>query len=193
MSAKTTARELTPQKWVDEYADMLYKFVASRVADKEIAKDIVQETFLSAWKAREGYKGEASEKNWLFTICRNKVIDYYRKEGKKAEVSLDDHENSDFFDTNRRDHWKKENKPKDWGVNYNQAIETKEFYAVLSKCQDKLQSQQQAVFTLKHIDDMPTKEICKVLGISSSNYWVLMHRAKLQLRKCIEKNWFEKH
>lgn len=186
-------QKLNPNNWVDNYGDMLFSFVASRVSDKEVAKDIVQDVFLSAWKAREGYKGEASEKNWLFTITRNKIIDHYRKSANNPVVSIDEDGENSFFDSENNYHWTKDNKPKDWGVNYTDTIETKEFYKVLSGCKDGLQEQQQAVFVMKHMEDLSTKDICKVLNISSSNYWVLMHRAKLQLRKCIEKNWFDKH
>ena len=70
-----------------------------------------------------------------------------------------------------------------------QASETKEFYGILDFCKKKLQEMQQSVFVMKYMDDLSAEEICKVLNISSSNYWVLIHRAKLQLRKCLELNW----
>ena len=90
---------LNPDQWVRLYADALYSYTVPRVNDSALAEDIVQETFLSAWKARESFKGEASEKSWLFTICKNKIIDYYRKKAKDivqpvSEKSATDH----FFD-----------------------------------------------------------------------------------------------
>jgi len=70
---------LSPSEWISNYADALYAYAKPRVNDAQLAEDLVQETFLSAWKARDGFKGEASEKSWLFTILKNKIIDHYRK------------------------------------------------------------------------------------------------------------------
>ena len=68
-------RQLNPQNWVSYFSDALYSYTLVRVNNVAQAEDIVQETFLSAWKARETYNGMASEKNWLYTICKNKIID----------------------------------------------------------------------------------------------------------------------
>lgn len=176
-----------PQLWVQKYADVLYVYTVARVTDTGVAEDIVQDTFLSAWKNRESYKGEASEKNWLFSICKNKIIDYYRKNARSVvRTAKEDIPENDF---NEAEHWTKEAGPKEWNVDYTGTIETKEFYSVLQSCKNKLQKMQQAVFSMKYLDNLETEEICKVLNITPSNYWVLIHRAKLQLRGCLEKNW----
>lgn len=176
---------LHPQQWVDNYADSLYAFAKARVSSADVAKDIVQETFLSAWKARDGYRGDASEKNWLFTICRNKITDHYRKASTQLEdLSVDD-DNSHFEDSG---HWNMTNNTGRWDAAAQ--VDSKEFYKILNACKDNLKELQKAVFVMKYLDDMDTEEICKELNISSSNYWVLMHRAKLQLRDCLGKNWF---
>ncbi len=187
-----TANILEPEKWIERYSDLLFRFTLLRVSDKAIAEDIVQETFLSAWKGKEGYKGEASEKNWLFSINRNKIIDHYRKAAKTLTVrGVEDYEEL-FFNESGGGHWHADKKPVDWGVTYSNTIETKDFYKVLNECKDKLKDLQQAVFVLKYFDELDSDVICKLLDITPSNYWVLMHRAKLQLRECIQHNWFEK-
>jgi RNA polymerase sigma-70 factor (ECF subfamily) len=179
---------LNPNKWVDLYADALYSYTLPRVNDAALAEDLVQETFLSAWKAREGFKGEASEKSWLFTILKNKIIDHYRKKAKDIVQPLADKDPSDrFFD--EAEHWTQEDKPGDWGMDYSAALDNKDFYRVLESCKKKLQQVQQSVFVMKYMEDLDAAEICKALGITASNYWVLIHRAKLQLRTCLEKNW----
>ncbi len=176
-----------PQQWVQKYADMLYAYTVVRVTDTGIAEDIVQDTFLSAWKNRASYKGDASEKNWLFSILKNKIIDYYRKNARSiVNTAREDIPEANF---NEAEHWTKDTSPKDWGIDYTETIETKEFYTVLQSCKNKLQKKQQAVFSMKYLEDLDAEEICKVLNISPSNYWVLIHRAKLQLRGCLEKNW----
>ena len=181
------AADLLANKWVNEYAGILLSYTAVRVNDTGIAEDIVQETFISAWKNREGFKGEASEKNWLFSICKNKIIDHYRKKARMPVQYAEADSTADFFDKN--EHWTKEAGPKEWGIDYNQPIEKKEFYSILDFCKQKLQELQQKVFVLKYLEDLDSDEICKLLEISSSNYWVLIHRAKLQLRSCLDKKW----
>jgi len=181
------AADLLANKWVNEYAGILLSYTAARVNDTGIAEDIVQETFISAWKNREGFKGEASEKNWLFSICKNKIIDHYRKKARTPVQYAEADITADFFDKN--EHWTKEDGPKEWGIDYNQTIEKKEFYSILEFCKQKLQELQKKVFVLKYLEDLDSDEICKLLDISSSNYWVLIHRAKLQLRSCLDKKW----
>jgi len=175
-----------PNEWVNKYADALYAYTVVRVNDSGLAEDIVQNTFLSAWKARDTYQGQASEKNWLYTICKNKIIDHYRKQSKSI-VQLSNKEEDLYFD--EVEHWTPSTRPNEWGINYDQPVETKEFYSILDKCKQKLKDIQQAVFVMKYMEDLDADEICKALNITPSNYWVLIHRAKLHLRKCLEKNW----
>lgn len=183
---------LQPAVWVEQYADQLFKFAVSRVGDVEAAKDLVQDTFLSAFKNHDNFKGEISEKNWLFAIIKNKIIDYYRSKATKSIRSLNEHhgETRDFFDEDGN--WQQSANPQKWIVDYSQEIETEEFYEILEKCKEKLPELQNAVFTMKYMDEFDSQEICKELGIRPSNYWVLIHRAKLQLRRCLEKNWFKR-
>jgi len=181
---------LQPKDWVEKYSDQLFKYAVIRVSNEETARDMVQDTFLSALKNAETFRGEISEKNWLYMILKNKIIDHFRSKASEAgetihELSLQD---TTFFDEQGK--WKKSKRPS----RQSEAVEfeTKEFYQVLEKCKQKLPELQNAVFTLKYLDQKDSDEICKELRISSSNYWVLMHRAKLQLRDCLQKNWFVK-
>lgn len=179
---------LTPDQWISNYADALYSYALQRVNDSGLAEDIVQETFLSAWKARDSFKGEASEKSWLYTICKHKIIDHYRKKAKDIVQPISQNDPTDnYFDA--AEHWTGEDKPDNWNIDYQESTDKKEFYAILTACKKKLQEIQQSVFVMKYMEDLESSEICKVLGITPSNYWVLIHRAKLQLRTCLEKNW----
>lgn len=179
---------LNPDQWVHNYADALYSYTLPRVNDSALAEDLVQETFLSAWKAKDSFKGEASEKSWLFTICKNKIIDHYRKKAKDIVQPLAYKDHSDEY-FNEAEHWTKEDQPQDWGFDYHQGIDNRDFYKILEACKKKLHQIQQSVFVMKYMEELDSAEICKALGITSSNYWVLIHRAKLQLRTCLEKNW----
>lgn len=182
--------QLNATKWVSDYSDMLYRFALPRVNDAEIAKDLVQDTFLAAWRNYENFKGEISEKNWLYAILKNKIIDHFRKASTRLTDSLPgmaDEEN--HFD--EAQHWTQAASPNEWNTD-SSPIEKKEFYEILRKCKTKLKEIQNTVFTLKYLEGLDSEEICKELNITASNYWVLIHRAKLQLRACLEKNWFIK-
>ena len=181
--------ELNISQWVNDYGDQLYRYALPRVNDSEIAKDLVQDTFLAAWRNVEKYKGEASEKNWLFTILKNKIIDHYRKASTRNEERMNDL-NEEAYYFNNDGHWSEQASPNDWGVDYNDQINPKEFYEILEKCKKKLKEIQNAVFSMKYLEGFESDEICKELNITPSNYWVLLHRAKVQLRACLEKNWF---
>jgi RNA polymerase sigma-70 factor (TIGR02943 family) len=180
-------RSFNPDNWVDNYSDELYRYTVTRISDNNNAEDIVQETFLSAWKAKDTYKGEASEKNWLYAICKNKIIDYFRKQSKNITQNSSLDEEDIYFD--EVEHWRKEPTPKEWGIDYGQSIESKEFYWVLEACTKKLKSIQKSVFEMKYMEEVDAENICKVLDITPSNYWVIVHRCKLHLRSCLEKNW----
>ncbi len=178
------------EKWVHDYSNMLYRYALPRVNDKEIAKDLVQETFLAAWRNIDNYKGEASEKNWLFTILKNKIIDHYRKASTRLTDRIEDTTEDAAFAEDG--HWTQQAAPNEWGIDYSTPLESKEFYGVLDKCKSKLKEIQSMVFTMKYLDGYESDIICKELNITPSNYWVLLHRAKVQLRGCLEKNWFLK-
>jgi len=178
---------LQPGEWINNYADALYGYTLARVTDSGLAQDIVQDSFLSAWKAKDGFKGEASEKSWLFSILKHKIIDHYRKKARNILVPLEEAGNDDHFDG--KGHWASGREPGDWDMENSSALDRKEFYTIFNGCKSKLQELQQAAFVMKYMEGLEAAEICKVLGITPSNYWVLIHRAKLQLRACLEKNW----
>jgi RNA polymerase sigma-70 factor (ECF subfamily) len=127
---------------------------------------------------------------------KRKIIDYYRKKSTQSELNILDNDKADghFFNSGGENagHWNNMATPKEWTKDSSEKLESEEFYAVLKNCLGKLPEKWAAVFSLKNMDDLDSEEICKELQITSSNYWVLMHRAKLQLRECLEINWLGK-
>lgn len=182
--------KLQPELWPKLYAQQLYAYACARLSDKALAEDLVQETFLSALKSRANFRAEISERNWLYAILKHKIIDHYRSAAKKSftDLSALTERAESFFEEDG--HWKENQRPLQWHTVQLQRIETIEFNTVLENCKQKLNELQNAVFSLKFLEEKETEEICKELDISASNYWVLLHRAKLQLRKCLEINWF---
>jgi RNA polymerase sigma-70 factor (ECF subfamily) len=171
------------------HSDFLYNYAITRVNDESLAEDLVQETFVSALKNYQSFKGNSKPSTWLIAILKNKIIDFYRKKVREYhKESLDDLQSTDdFFD--EKGHWKKDNLPGPWKSNSMDELDRIEFYEVLQRCLRRLKDIQRIAFVMKHLDDADTEEICKELGITASNYWVIIHRAKLQLRNCLEKNW----
>jgi len=184
-----------PTAWVKLYADELYRFAIIKVSDNGLAQDLVQETFLSALQAKAQFRGESSEKTWLMAILKNKITDHFRKSKKAAiTISIDEEKTGDsdphhFFFT-EKGHWRKEMAPKAWTSEISSRQEQIDFYSILRACMGKLTEMGKKIFNLKYLEEKESAEICKDLSITTSNYWVIVHRAKLQLRGCLEKNWF---
>ena len=181
-----------PELWVKAYADYLYQYALKRIADSELSKDLVQETFLSAIKGLPEFKGKSTEKTWLTSILKNKIIDHYRKNAKKASVnelqSTEENRNN-FFEKNG--HWKKNNEPETWEIEEAYPLENEELEHILKGCMKKLPEDWALVFSMKYMDDEDSHKICKELNLSPSNFWVIIHRAKLSLRACISKHWLK--
>ncbi|MCH7534252.1 MAG: sigma-70 family RNA polymerase sigma factor [Bacteroidetes bacterium] len=187
--------KINPSKWIFLYGDYLFNFAQVRLNNEKSAEDLVQDTFVSALNSMDNFKGNSTERTWLTSILKNKIIDFYRKKSNQNEVHIgikdSDESNSDFFETEggRKGMWTTDARPNFWNTDFSTPVESKEFYQILKSCMSKLPDQWSSVFALKNMEDLSSKEICKELNISTSNYWVIIHRAKLQLRKCMEMNW----
>ncbi|MFT6959212.1 MAG: RNA polymerase sigma-70 factor (TIGR02943 family) [Polaribacter sp.] len=179
---------LNTNKWIDNYADYLYNYSISRVSNADLAKDLVQDTFFAGLKSAKNFQGKASERTWLVSILKRKIIDYYRKINSKkgqAEVRM-----SFYDDGENEGSWLEERVPQSWDNASEKKIENEELKNQLESCIQKLPEKYAIVFRMKTVQEFETEEICKELGITSSNLWVIIHRARTQLRKCMEDNWF---
>ena len=192
-----TATLSDPERWVDEYGDYLFKFAFSRLRDATRAEDAVQETFLAALKGGKDFAGRSAEKSWLVGILKNKIYDYFRKASREtAFTDLDFYadEESDRFvaDGLGQGHWIHDRAPLDWpkpGENLDNEL----FWKTYRDCTTKLPKNIATVFNLREVDGVESKEICDLLKISESNLWVMLHRARMALRRCLETNWFTKN
>ena len=168
--------------------DYLFRYTIIRINDHEISKDLVQETFFSGLKSAKNFEGKATERTWLISILKRKIIDHYRKKNSKkgqAEVRM-----NFYNDGENEGDWIEERVPQSWDSEVEKKIENKELQHQIDLCVDKLPKKYAMVFRMKTIQEVDTEVICKELGISSSNLWVIIHRARMQLRKCLEDNWF---
>jgi RNA polymerase sigma-70 factor (ECF subfamily) len=177
-----------PESWVDSYGDFLFRFALSRVKDPSIAEDLVQETFLAALRARENFKGRSSGRTWLIAILKHKIVDHIRK--KIREPSTDKIETlSDTADPDFDEHGHWQNHPGKWAVSPGNLYDQKEFLDVLYRCLAELPERLAEAFIKREMDGFSTEEVCKELGITATNSWVMLYRARMSLRSCLENKW----
>jgi RNA polymerase sigma-70 factor (ECF subfamily) len=196
-SASEVPVRIDPERWVDEYGDQLFRYAIVRLRDESLAEDAVQETLLSAIQSRESYSGKAAEQTWLIGILKHKIIDHFRKHSSEVPLDPADTDLSEFDplferDDEFKDHWNDHLSPRIWRRSPADALQEDEFFGVLQRCLSKLPERVATVFSLREMNGLDTDEICQILSVSSSNFWVMMHRARMSLRRCIEINWFMK-
>ena len=175
--------------WVQSYSDSLYSWALHKTSNKETAEDLVQETFLVAVKSFEKFKGDSNPKTWLFSILNNKISDHYRKSYRMPVINNDTILNI-FFENSER--WRKDQMPQKWTDDTDNLLDDVEFKQELDNCLKKLPPNCFSAIQLKFIEEKKGNVICQELGISDTNFWQILHRAKLQMRKCLELNWFKK-
>jgi RNA polymerase sigma-70 factor (ECF subfamily) len=182
-----------PSSWFDLYGDHLYRFALSRVKEPDVAEDLVQETFLAALKSQSNFQGRSTARTWLVAILKHKIVDYIRKKVRE-QVSdivelLSDAAESDSVEGHFKGNGKWRHRPDKWAINPMKIYEQKEFMDVLYRCLSDLPGRQADAFMMREIDGFSTEEICKALNISATNSWVILYRARMWLRQCIENNW----
>lgn len=178
-----------PATWVDEHGDYLFRYALSRLRQRDVAEDLVQETFLAALSGKDRFAGRSSERTWLVGILKRKIADQLRRKGHEQPVS--DLTTSDrwleaLFDEHGK--WKK--KPGEWPPDPAASFEKEEFWKIFTACLHKLPGRLAHAFTLREVEELDGQEVCKVLNISANNLWVMLHRARLSLSRCLEFNWF---
>ena len=182
------SHKINPNNWIDLYSDYLFNYTISRVNDREMAKDLVSETFLAGLKSMANFKGEASERTWLISILKRKIIDYYRKINSnkgKAEVRM-----SYSSDNDAEGDWLEERVADPFDKTAEDKLENSELGDAIYDCLGKLPEKQAQVFKMKTILGYDTETICNELEITASNLWVIIHRARTALADCMEKSWF---
>ena len=179
--------QINPNKWIDLYSDYLFNYTISRVSDREIAQDLVQDTFLAGLKSMKNFKGEASERTWLISILKRKIIDHYRKTNSKkgkAEVRIN------YNDSESEGDWLEERVADPFDKTAEDTLQNAELGEAIHNCLDKLPKKQADVFKMKTILGHETEAICNELNITASNLWVIIHRARTAMADCLKENWF---
>lgn len=188
------SREYYLNYWVEEFSDSLYSWAYHKTNSKETAEDLTQETFISAFKGFDKCKNKEQPKTWLFSILNHKIIDHYRDSAKKTEHHKIIYEESISNSLNglfeASGSWT-EDASALISNGEQHLLDTPEFNDVLANCIADLPENWRMAVISKYILEKKGEEICQELDITPSNYWQLVHRAKVMLKVCIEKNWKE--
>lgn len=188
--ASSERQNIVSDLWVEQYADILYRFALVRVQNPTVAEDLVQETFVAALKSQSAFRNQSSPQTWLIGILKHKIIDHIT--AKNKTVSIEETTLSDF---------KTEDDPAENNSSKIPVREWDEFSPekiaeelalgeTLQKCLDRLPAKSKQLFLMREADDVESAELCKIFGISATNLWVTLHRIRNQLKHCLEKNWF---
>ncbi len=174
-----------PEAWIDRHGDVLYRFALTRLGQVDAAEDVVQEALLGAWQARDRFAGAASERTWLIGILRNKIVDRIRQNVRSETI---DGPSTDSVGAFRDGLWIEAQQ--DWSASPDGALQSREFRSALDGCMQALPSPYRETFCLLEIDHYDSAAVCDILSVTRTNLWTLLHRAKLQLRDCLNHKWF---
>lgn len=185
--------DLDPERWVDDHGDYMFRYAMFRLRNREAAEDAVQESLLAAVQAQDQYQNRSSERTWLVGILRHKIVDHMRRSNRYAAIDFEgegEFESLCFQSEGKfTGHWRSGYAPTSGNLRCDELVEQKDFLNTLDRCLAVLPERMATVFILKEIDGLSCEEICASLNLSKANVWVLLHRARLQLRHLIEKEW----
>ncbi|VAW75163.1 RNA polymerase ECF-type sigma factor [hydrothermal vent metagenome] len=187
-----TVPELDPARWLEDYGDALFRFAMGRLRDASHAEDMVQETLMAALLTRTSYSGHASERTWLTGILKHKIIDFIRKQIRETTVddinALSDTATECGVDSqfDARGYWVRP--PRNWG-NPDETLHNRQFLDVFETCLQRLKPALAQVFALKELSGLSNKEICNELDITTTNCGVMLYRARMGLRHCLDAKW----
>lgn len=178
--------------WVEKYGDMMYRFTLVRVKDQDAAEEVVQATLIAALQAQKSFQGRSTEKSWLFGILKHKIMDHFRAAKKFQTYDLAADDDSDPYEKafDQSKHWKIP--VQNWNMDPEKATQNGQLVDALSHCLDKLSDKYRRIFVMREVDGVSSEEICKEFNIQPTNLWVMLHRARNQLKKCLETQWFNK-
>lgn len=188
MSENSHEPALDPSKWIDAYGDYLYRYAHSRLRDGNAAEEVLQETLVAGIRHQDQFEGTGPQRAWLLAILKRKIIDYVRDRAKQTGTTVDEDDSeleNMLFDESG--FWRQG--AHKWGDEPARQMEFEELQRILQECLSHVPTNQGDVFVLSVMEGLSSEEICKELGISSSNLWVRLHRARLHLANCVGAQW----
>lgn len=176
------------RNWVEQYSEPLLKRAVYLLSDKTEAEDIVQEVFLSAFSSYDSFEGKSQPLTWLMAILNRKIADFYRRKYKSDPQIRLDH----FFDETGS--WKNNDVLNDWDISNNETelLNDQDFNKTLEDCIEDLPSRWKIPMKMYYLQEKKAPEVSQELNISATNLWKILQRSRMQLRECLEFNWFAK-
>lgn len=186
---------LRDERYLSELREQMVRFAILQLSDAGLAEDAVQEALMGALKNADSFTGVSAFKTWVFAILKNKIADTLRRKQRNPSASDLLHTSDDSGDDdlnalfNAKGFWHPHERPAPWR-DPEQSMEDKHFWVVFEACLDNLPPRQARVFMMREFVELDTDEICTAVSLSISNLHVLLHRARLRLRECLENKWF---
>lgn len=170
------------ERWINEHGDALFGFALRRLGKAEDAEDAVQETLLGALQSQAGFREEAAERTWLIGILRHKIFDALRKRSsEQARLERIREQAGETAECFQGGYWRERHNQ--WSHSAENLMASQEFRAFFQQSIDELPDTLRLVYCLRELDGLDSETICEILGVSQTNLWTLMHRAKIQLRE----------
>jgi RNA polymerase sigma-70 factor, ECF subfamily len=181
---------------LDKHRPHLIKFAMVQLRNTAYAEDVVQETLVAAVQGADRFAGQSSVRTWLIGILKHKITDHFRRQSREAPLpDLDEETSLEDLDARFKPDGHFVENPAlvpgaDWG-DPEAAFSQSRFFEALEECMAGLPRNTARVFSMREIMGMDTEEICKDLGITPTNAWVLLYRARMALRECLQSKWFK--
>ena len=178
---------------LDQHRGYLLRVARLQLRDEALAEDVVQETLLAALSG-SGFSGKSSLRTWLTGILKHKIVDAIRRKQREPIVAsafgdVDSELDIEDFDGMFKENGAWDAKPADWG-DPDAALSRQQFFEIMNLCLEKLPPNTARVFVMREVMELETDEICKELTITANNLWVILYRARMSLRECLERKWF---
>ncbi len=188
----TQSNNESPENWLNDYGDILYRFALARVRSEATAEDLVQETLLAGFLAFDKFSGNSTVRTWLVGILKHKIIDHYRKHSREMTILNDDETADDVlaYQFDQQGNWQVD--LVEWGTP-DKSMQDEQFWLAFNDCLSRLPQRMADLLLLRTVDGVATKECCALLGFETDNQlWVALSRTRVKLRLCLETNWFSK-
>lgn len=175
---------------LQQHRSYLVRYAILQLRDPHLAEDVVQETLMAAIESRSKFASQSSPRTWLIGILKHKILDVLRKRVREPALNIPDGEDGDnLVDTLFKENGYWSDPPRTWS-DPEQSMENSHFWEIFEQCNQRMPANTARAFMMREFMEMSTEEICQELAISTTNCWVLLHRARLALRECLDINWF---
>jgi RNA polymerase sigma-70 factor (ECF subfamily) len=175
---------------VAELRPTLLRIARLQLRNDTWAEDVVSETLISALEGADRFGGQSQLKTWLVGILKHKIIDQFRRCGREVSIeAATEAAQVETFDELYAPEGNRLHEPLDWG-DPEAAYSRVQFFDILQMCVEELPAALARAFMMREWLELETAQICKEMNISATNCFVILHRARIRLRECLESRWF---